>query len=95
MNEKIKTLQKRLIFKTEQVVEKEVMVHQKQKQIEEIREIMKRQPGLEVAEKLSLLQRTLNVKTKKMKELAAQINMYQAKTNEFKYDIDRTQKEIQ
>ena len=33
MNEKIKTLQKRLIFKTEQVVEKEVMVHQKQKQI--------------------------------------------------------------
>lgn len=34
MNEKIKTLQKRLIFKTEQVVEKEVLVHQKQKQIE-------------------------------------------------------------
>lgn len=46
MNEKIKTLQKRLIFKTEQVVEKEVLAHQKQKQIEEIREIMKRQPGL-------------------------------------------------
>jgi hypothetical protein len=29
MNEKIKTLQKRLIFKTEQVVEKEVLGHQK------------------------------------------------------------------
>lgn len=41
------------------------------------------------------MQRSLNVKTKKMKELAAQINMYQAKTNEFKYDIERTQKEIQ
>ena len=37
MEEKIKTLQKRLIFKTEQVVEKEVIVHQKEKQIEEIR----------------------------------------------------------
>lgn len=37
MNEKIKTLQKRLIFKTEQVVEKEVLGHQKEKQIEEIR----------------------------------------------------------
>lgn len=34
MNEKINTLQKRLIYKTEQVVEKEVMVHQKEKQIE-------------------------------------------------------------
>ena len=42
-----------------------------------------------------MMQRSLNVKTKKMKELAAQINMYQAKTNEFKYDIERTQKEIQ
>lgn len=27
--------------------------------------------------------------------MAAQINMYQAKTNEFKYDIEKTQKEIQ
>lgn len=79
MNEKIKTLQKRLIFKTEQVVEKEVLGHQKEKQIEEIREIMKRQPGLEVAEKLSILQKSLNSKTRKMKELAGEINMYQAK----------------
>jgi hypothetical protein len=34
MKEKIKTLQKRLIFKTEQVVEKEVMIHQKDKQVQ-------------------------------------------------------------
>jgi hypothetical protein len=39
---------------------------------------MKKQPGLSVAEKLSALQRALTVKTKKMKELAAEINMYQA-----------------
>lgn len=95
MKEKIKTLQKRLIYKTEQVVEKEVLVHQKEKQIEEIREIMKRQPGLEVAEQLSLLQKNLNSRTRKMKELAGEINMYQAKTNQYKYDIERTQKEIQ
>ena len=94
MKEKIKALQKRLIFKTEQVVEKEVMVHQKEKQIEEIREIMKRQPGLETAERLSVMQRSLNVRTNKMKELAAQINMYQAKTNENKYKIETVSKEI-
>lgn len=81
MKEKIKTLQKRLIFKTEQVVEKEVLANQKEKQIEEIREIMKRQPGLEVAVTLSSLQRQLNLKTSKMKELAAEINMYQAKVS--------------
>jgi chromosome segregation ATPase len=48
-----------------------------------------------VAEKLSILQRGLTTKTSKLKELAAQINMYQAKTNEYKFDIERTQKEIQ
>lgn len=56
-----------------------MLVHQKEKQIEEIREIMKRQPGLEVAEQLSILQKNLNSKTRKMKELAGEINMYQAK----------------
>jgi uncharacterized protein YlxW (UPF0749 family) len=56
---------------------------------------MKRQPGLEVAEQLSLLQKNLNSRTRKMKELAGEINMYQAKTNQYKYDIERTQKEIQ
>ncbi len=40
---------------------------------------MKRQPGLDVAEGLSVLQKNLNSKTRKMKELAGQINMYQAK----------------
>lgn len=78
MKEKIKTLQKRLIFKTEQVVEKEVMIHQKDKQVQELREIMKRQPGLEEAERISVLQRLLNTKTRQMKALASEINMYQA-----------------
>jgi len=45
-----------------------------------------------VAESLSILQKSLNSKTRKMKEMAGEINMYQAKTNQFKYDIERTQK---
>jgi predicted transcriptional regulator len=39
---------------------------------------MKRQPGLEEAEKISVLQRLLNTKTRQMKALASEINMYQA-----------------
>lgn len=49
MKQKIKTLQRRLIFKTEQVVEKEVLIQQKEKQILELREIMRKQPGLDEA----------------------------------------------
>lgn len=44
---------------------------------------MKRQPGLEVAEKLSIMQKTLDSKTRKMKEFAGEINMYQAKVKSF------------
>ena len=40
---------------------------------------MKRQPGLETAQKLSILQKNLDSKTRKMKEFAGEINMYQAK----------------
>jgi uncharacterized protein YlxW (UPF0749 family) len=72
-----------------------VLVHQKEKQIEEIREIMKKQPGLEAAEQLSILQKNLNSKTRKLKEYAGEINMYQAKVNQYKYDIERIVKEIQ
>jgi peptidoglycan hydrolase CwlO-like protein len=56
---------------------------------------MKKQPGLEVAETLSIMQKSLNSRTRKMKEMAGEINMYQAKINQYKYDIERVKKEIQ
>ncbi|KAM3144477.1 hypothetical protein pb186bvf_003346 [Paramecium bursaria] len=95
MKQKIKTLQRRLIFKTEQVVEKEVLIQQKEKQILELREIMRRQPGLEEAERISVLQEQMKAKTRQMKSLAAELNMYQAQINEFKFDIERLNKELQ
>lgn len=42
INTKILTLQRRLIGKTEEVVEKEVVIQQKEKNIQELREILKR-----------------------------------------------------
>ena len=78
MIQKIKTLQKRLIKKTEEVVEKEVQVQEKQKMIEELQDLMRRQPGPEVAEQLTLYQQNLKEKTKQMKAMAAELNMFQA-----------------
>ncbi|KRX09811.1 hypothetical protein PPERSA_02683 [Pseudocohnilembus persalinus] len=95
MRSKLQTLQRRLIQKTEQVVEKEVLIQQKEKQIQELREIMKRQPGIEDAKKISSLQQSLKSKTRQMKALASELNMYQAQVNEYKYDIERLNKEVQ
>ncbi|EAR92616.3 flagellar associated protein, putative (macronuclear) [Tetrahymena thermophila SB210] len=78
MRQKLQTLQRRLISKTEQVVEKEVLIQQKEKQVQELREIMQKQPGPEEAKMLSSLQQNLKQRTRQMKALAAELNMYQA-----------------
>ena len=67
MIQKIHTLQKRLIAKTEEVVEKELLIQEKEKLYLELKHILARQPGPEVAEQLSIYQQTLKEKTKQMK----------------------------
>jgi len=59
---KIQTLQKRLISKTEECVEKDVVIQQKEKILNELREIMKRQPGIEEAKMISTYQQNIKQK---------------------------------
>jgi hypothetical protein len=61
MIQKIQTLQKRLISKTEQVVEKNVIIAENQKLYADLKGILARQPGPEVAEQLCVYQQTLSV----------------------------------
>merc|ERR1712150_16275 len=58
MIQKIQTLQKRLIQKTEEVVEKEILIKEKEKLYMELKQILARQPGPEVAEQLGVYQQT-------------------------------------
>ena len=67
MIQKIQTLQKRLIAKTEEVVEKELLIQEKEKLYVELKHILARQPGPEVAEQLQIYQQTMKEKTKQMK----------------------------
>lgn len=73
MIQKIQTLQKRLIAKTEEVVEKELLIQEKEKLYVELKHILARQPGPEVAEQLQIYQGTLKEKTKQMKVGIAEI----------------------
>lgn len=94
MIQKIQTLQKRLIAKTEEVVEKDLLIQEKEKLYMELKNILARQPGPEVAEQLSIYQANLREKTKQMKAMASELNMYQAQTNEYKYEIERLVREL-
>merc|ERR1712178_45286 len=95
MIQKIQTLQKRLIAKTEEVVEKDLLIQEKEKLYVELKGILARQPGPEVAEQLSVYQTNLREKTKQMKAMAAELNMYQAQVNEYKFEIERLTRELQ
>lgn len=50
-----------------QVVEKELLIQEKEKLYMELKQILQRQPGPEVAEQLQIYQQTLKEKTKQMK----------------------------
>ena len=95
MLQKIQTLQKRLIKKTEEVVQRDVEVQEKEKLYDEIKQLLARQPGPELSEQLSIYQQNLKEKTSQMKAMAAELNMYQASVNEYKYEIERLTRELQ
>ncbi|XP_069140522.1 cilia- and flagella-associated protein 58-like [Argopecten irradians] len=94
MIQKIHTLQKRLISKTEEVVEKELLIQEKEKLYLELKHILARQPGPEVAEQLQIYQQTLKEKTKQMKSMSSELNMYESQVNEYKYEIERIAREL-
>lgn len=52
------------------------MISEKEKLYVELKNLLARQPGPEVAEQLSIYQQNLKEKTNQMKAMAAELNMY-------------------
>jgi predicted RNase H-like nuclease (RuvC/YqgF family) len=77
------------------VVEKDLLIQEKEKLYIELKNILARQPGPEVAEQLSVYQQNLREKTRQMKAMASELNMYQAQVNEYKYEIERLTRDLQ
>eukprot|EP00429_Kryptoperidinium_foliaceum_P068096 CAMPEP_0176067884 /NCGR_PEP_ID=MMETSP0120_2-20121206/33885_1 /TAXON_ID=160619 /ORGANISM="Kryptoperidinium foliaceum, Strain CCMP 1326" /LENGTH=844 /DNA_ID=CAMNT_0017401503 /DNA_START=53 /DNA_END=2583 /DNA_ORIENTATION=+ len=93
--QKVKTLQKRLISKTEEAVEKDLSIQDKEKLYLEMRNLLAKQPGPEVIAEVTKQQSSLKEKTKTMKAMAAELNMYHAQLNDYKDEIERLTKELQ
>jgi len=93
--QKVKTLQKRLISKTEEAVEKDLAIQEKEKLYLEMRNLLQKQPGPEVVEQVAKHQQSLKERTKGMKSMAAELNMYHAQLNDYKDEIERLTKELQ
>jgi len=92
---KIENLQKRLIAKTEEVVAKDLMINTQEQTIKNLEQVMSKQPGLAEAEEISYYQQMIKSRTRKLMSLAAELNMYQAQSNEYKYEIEKLTSEVE
>merc|ERR1712228_148677 len=70
--QKVRTLQKRLIAKTEEVVAKDLEIQEKERLHKELTGILEKQPGPEVIEQLEIYKDNYEAKMKQMKAMQSE-----------------------
>merc|ERR1712137_451227 len=94
MIQKVKSLQKLLISKTEEVVEKDALIQEKEKLYVQLKSIIARQPGPEVAEQLAWYSQNLKEKTKQMQQMASELEMYHNQVQDLRDETERHNKDF-
>ncbi|XP_064287315.1 cilia- and flagella-associated protein 58 isoform X4 [Passer domesticus] len=91
---KVQRLQKRLISKTGEVIEKEFLLQEKEKLYMELRHVLARQPGPEATEQLQQYRNILREKVKQIKVLSSELSMCETQSKEYKHEIERLNNEL-
>merc|ERR1712176_1277394 len=94
MIQKVKSLQKLLIAKTEEVMEKDAMIQEKERLYVQLKNIIARQPGPEVAEQLAWYSQNLKEKTQHMKQMASELEMYHNQVQDLRDETERHNKDF-
>merc|ERR1712187_783476 len=94
MIQKVKQLQKLLIAKTEEVVDKDAQIQDKEKLYVQLRSIINRQPGPEVAEQLAWYSQNLKEKTQHMKQMASELESYHSQVQDLRDETERHNKDF-
>jgi hypothetical protein len=87
--QKIQSLQKRLIAKTEEVSEKDVLIQEKEKLYIELKNILAKQSGPEVTEQLNDYQKNLKKRSQQLKEMVSELKTYQSTVGAYQCEIER------
>ncbi|VDM16853.1 unnamed protein product, partial [Hydatigera taeniaeformis] len=94
MIKKIHSLQKRLIGKTEEVLEKEIQIQKKECLYVELKQVLARQPGPEIAEQLVIYEKSLREKMAAMKVITAQMEKHDASIKDYTLQIEKLDNEL-
>ncbi|KAI9189069.1 hypothetical protein H9P43_000497 [Blastocladiella emersonii ATCC 22665] len=93
--QKVQTLQRRLIAKTEQVVEKELLLQAKEKLYLDLKAMLSRVPGPEVVQQLETLKNLVKEKTRESKALASELNMLQSQALDYRNEVAELTRQCQ
>ncbi|TYZ66819.1 hypothetical protein PybrP1_004219 [[Pythium] brassicae (nom. inval.)] len=92
---KLQATQKKLIKKYEETMLKDLLILEKEKLYVELKTILARQPGAEVAEQLAVYKETLKAKQNQMRKMEEELKMYKLQVNEYRRDQELLEKEKQ
>ncbi|XP_027886375.1 cilia- and flagella-associated protein 58 [Xiphophorus couchianus] len=92
--QKIQALQKRLIVKTQELEERELLLQEKEKLYVELKQVLARRPGPEAAKQLQEYRWTIGDRTKKLQALTAELRTLDSKMNEYKRENQRLSGEL-
>ena len=90
---KISLLQKRLISKTEECVEKEITIQDLTKELANSKKLANKKPLFEIEESIKKYKQELTKQYDRMKAIIAELNMYRNQVEEYKSDNNRVKKE--
>ena len=90
---KISLLQKRLISKTEECVEKEITIQDLTKELSNSKKLANKKPLFEIEESIKKYKQELTKQYDRMKSIIAELNMYRNQVEEYKSDNNRVKKE--
>ncbi|XP_057336889.1 cilia- and flagella-associated protein 58-like [Microplitis mediator] len=91
---KIQILQKRLLKMNQIVISKTNKIKEIEKLYMELRQILAKQPALQSISNLVKAREALRERAKQMKCLTAELNMWECRANEYKYEVERLSKEL-
>merc|ERR1712227_73729 len=78
-----------------EVVEKDLLIQEKEKLYVELKNILGRQPGPEVAEQLAVYQNNLKQKLQQMKAMTSELDMYKQQVMQFRHEISEVAAEME
>ena len=91
---KIHTLQKRLIAKTEECVAKDRLIEDAEKEYTQLKNILSRQPGPEVAEQLNVYHDNILKRAAQIQRMQNELESTNITSSEFRADVEKLQQEL-